>query len=114
MRRDTEMGTIVTTQDIKKEGSCGDSGESGEGGFSAVQSGRVREHREHRKAVQEVCQALGTMCGGWGQGLMICQGCNKYLWNWRSKYKSYEALSGCNLGARDHLQVWCRVKTVRL
>ena len=45
---------------------------------------------------------------------VICQGCNKDLWSWRSKYKSYEALRGCNLGVRDRLQVWCRVKTVGL
>ena len=45
---------------------------------------------------------------------MICQGCNKDLWSQRSKYKSYEALRGCHLGARDCLQVWCRVKTVGL
>ena len=84
----------------------------------------------------ENCQGLGVlykvMGGGvhdfsfskhWGQILkyplmvgskMICQGCNKDLWSWRSKYKSYEALRGCNLGARDRLQVWCRVKTVGL
>ena len=45
---------------------------------------------------------------------MIYQGCNKDLWSRRSKYKSYEALRGCDLGARDHLQVCCRVKTVGL
>ena len=30
------------------------------------------------------------------------------------KYKSYEALRGCDLWARDCLQVCCRVKTVGL
>ena len=45
---------------------------------------------------------------------VICQGHNKDLWSQRSKYRSYEALRGCDLGARDHLQVCCRVKTVKL
>ena len=45
---------------------------------------------------------------------LMCQGRNKDLWSQRSKYKSYEALRGCDLGARDCLQVWCRVKTVGL
>ena len=38
---------------------------------------------------------------------MICLGCNKDLWSWRSKYKSYGALRGCDLGVRDCLQVCC-------
>ena len=38
---------------------------------------------------------------------VICLGCNKDLWSQRSKYKSYGALRGCNLGARDCLQVCC-------
>ena len=31
MRRDAEMGTIITTQDIEEEGVCDDGGESGAG-----------------------------------------------------------------------------------
>ena len=38
---------------------------------------------------------------------LICLGCNKDLWSQRSKYKSYGALRGCNLGVRDCLQVYC-------
>ena len=38
---------------------------------------------------------------------VICLGHNKDLWSQRSKYKSYGALRGCNLGARDCLQVCC-------
>ena len=38
---------------------------------------------------------------------MICLGCNKDLWSRRSKYKSYGALRGCDLGVRDCLQVCC-------
>ena len=38
---------------------------------------------------------------------VICQGCNKDLWSRRSKYKSYGALRGCDLGVRDCLQVYC-------
>ena len=38
---------------------------------------------------------------------MICLGCNKDLCSQRSKYKSYGALRGCNLGVRDCLQVYC-------
>ena len=38
-------------------------------------------------------------------GMVICLGCNKDLWSQRSKYKSYGALRGCDLGARDCLQV---------
>ena len=39
--------------------------------------------------------------------MVICLGCNKDLWSQRSKYKSYGALRGCDLGARDCLQVCC-------
>ena len=39
--------------------------------------------------------------------LVICLGCNKDLCSWRSKYKSYGALRGCDLGVRDCLQVYC-------
>ena len=42
-----------------------------------------------------------------GQNTMICLGCNKDLWSQRSKYKSYGALRGCDLGVRDCLQVYC-------
>ena len=38
---------------------------------------------------------------------VICLGHNKDLWSRRSKYKSYGALRGCNLGVRDCLQVYC-------
>ena len=38
---------------------------------------------------------------------VICLGCNKDLCSWRSKYKSYGALRGCDLGVRDCLQVYC-------
>ena len=38
---------------------------------------------------------------------VICLRRNKDLWSWRSKYKSYEALRGCDLGVRDCLQVYC-------
>ena len=38
---------------------------------------------------------------------MICLGCNKDLCSWRSKYKSFGALRGCDLGVRDCLQVYC-------
>ena len=38
---------------------------------------------------------------------VICLGHNKDLWSWRSKGKSYGAPRGCNLGARDCLQVCC-------
>ena len=38
---------------------------------------------------------------------VLCQGCNKDLWSRRSKYKSYGALRGCDLGVRDCLQVYC-------
>ena len=38
---------------------------------------------------------------------LICLGCNKDLCSQRSKYKSYGALRGCNLGVRDCLQVYC-------
>ena len=39
--------------------------------------------------------------------VVICLGCNKDLWSQRSKYKSYGALRGCDLGVRDCLQVYC-------
>ena len=39
--------------------------------------------------------------------LVICQGCNKDLWSRRSKYKSFGALRGCDLGVRDCFQVCC-------
>ena len=39
--------------------------------------------------------------------MLICLGCNKDLWSWRPKYKSYRALRGCDLGVRDCLQVYC-------
>ena len=42
-----------------------------------------------------------------GGDAVICLGCNKDLCSWRSKYKSYGALRGCNLGVRDCLQVYC-------
>ena len=38
---------------------------------------------------------------------VICLGRNKDLWSQRSKYKSYGALRGCDLGVRDCLQVYC-------
>ena len=38
---------------------------------------------------------------------VICLGHNKDLLSRRSKYKSYGALRGCNLGVRDCLQVYC-------
>ena len=38
---------------------------------------------------------------------MICLGRNKDLCSQRSKYKSYGALRGCDLGVRDCLQVYC-------
>ena len=38
---------------------------------------------------------------------LICLGRNKDLCSWRSKYKSYGALRGCDLGVRDCLQVYC-------
>ena len=38
---------------------------------------------------------------------MICLGRNKDLCSRRSKYKSYGALRGCDLGVRDCLQVYC-------
>ena len=57
---------------------------------------------------------------GWGGGsatdaqvfdaglkAVICLGRNKDLWSQRSKYKSYGALRGCDLGVRDCLQVYC-------
>ena len=40
-------------------------------------------------------------------GMVICLGRNQDLWSRRSKYKSYGALRGCNLGVRDCLQVYC-------
>ena len=39
--------------------------------------------------------------------VLICLGCNKDLRSRRSKYKSYGALRGCDLGVRDCLQVYC-------
>ena len=42
-----------------------------------------------------------------GHSTLICLGHNKDLWSWRSKYKSYGALRGCDLGVRDCLQVYC-------
>ena len=38
---------------------------------------------------------------------VICLGHNKDLCSQRSKYKSYGALRGCDLGVRDCLQVYC-------
>ena len=43
----------------------------------------------------------------WGPAPVICLGCNKDLWSRRSKYKSYGALRGCDLGVRDCLQMYC-------
>ena len=31
---------------------------------------------------------------------LICLGCNKDLWSWRSKYKSYGALRGVQSGGK--------------
>ena len=42
-----------------------------------------------------------------GGPAVICLGCNKDLCSRRSKYKSYGALRGCDLGVRDCLQVYC-------
>ena len=39
-------------------------------------------------------------------GAVIRLGCNKDLCSRRSKYKSYGALRGCDLGVRDCLQVY--------
>ena len=39
--------------------------------------------------------------------VVVCLGHNKDLCSRRSKYKSYGALRGCNLGVRDCLQVYC-------
>ena len=39
--------------------------------------------------------------------MVICLGRNKDLCSRRSKYKSYGALRGCDLGVRDCLQVYC-------
>ena len=56
MRQDMEVGTIVATEDVEKEGPHGDgdtavNGESGAGELGAGESDRSREGREHRKAV---------------------------------------------------------------
>ena len=64
-----EIGTIITTEDTKEEGPCGDTNagrESGAGGICAGESGRVQECGEYRKAMWEVCKAPDTMCGSWG------------------------------------------------
>ena len=50
---------------------------------------------------------VGVVGAEWGAEVVMCLGCNKDLWSWRSKYKSYGALRGCDLGARDCLQVCC-------
>ena len=49
-----EIGTIITTEDTKEEGPCGDTNagrESGAGGICAGESGRVQECGEYRKAM---------------------------------------------------------------
>ena len=63
MRGDKEMGTIVTTKGVEKEGTSGDGNtnagrESDAGEFGAGESGGVRECGEHGKTVLEVHQAL--------------------------------------------------------
>ena len=60
MRRDVETGTIVTTKDVEKEGTSGDSdtntgGESGPGGFGSGEPDGAGECGEHGKTVLEVC-----------------------------------------------------------
>ena len=54
--------------------------------------------------VEENCLPQRSSCSLW---TLICLGCNKDLWSRRSKYKSYGALRGCDLGVRDCLQVYC-------
>ena len=43
MRRDTEVGAIVTAEDVKEEGVCGN-GESGAGKIGGGEPGGVGEH----------------------------------------------------------------------
>ena len=53
MRQDTEVGTVITTEDIEEEGPCGNGdtatgGEPGAGKISEGESGGVRKPGEHR------------------------------------------------------------------
>ena len=61
----------------------------------------------HIKTFSSMTERYNTpdMSNSWS--LVMCLGCNKDLRSWRSKYKSYGALRGCNLGVRDCLQVYC-------
>ena len=66
MKRDVEMGIVIATEDVEKEGTSRDGntnagGESGAGEFGAEESGGVRECGEHRKAVLEMCKAQSRM-----------------------------------------------------
>ena len=74
MRQDPETSTIIATQDIEEEGVCSD-GNAATGG----ESGGVWQYGEHREVVQEVCEALDTVCGGWGQG-QVQKLLGKTLW----------------------------------
>ena len=57
MKRDVEMGTVVTAEDVEKEGT------SRNGNTNA---GGVGECGEHGKTVLEVCETLnGVHCAQW-------------------------------------------------
>ena len=64
---------------------------------SLRQLGGLEVH--HDNIIHELAVAM------WKRIAVICLGCKKILWSWRSKYKCYGALGGCDLGARDCLQV---------
>ena len=49
----------------------------------------------------------GSQVIAMSEAALMCLGCNKDLCSRRSKYKSYGALRGCDLGVRDCLQVYC-------
>ena len=69
MRRDEEMGAVVTAQIIKEEGPSRDGDtnankESSEGEFGAGESGGDGDCSEYGEPMLEVCQALGRMHHG--------------------------------------------------
>ena len=56
-----------------------------------LQSQHLRHFTSHGPLVQDG-QSMLTLHQHLMLQLLICLGCNKDLWSWRSKYKSYGAL----------------------
>ena len=83
---------------------------SGRGGgldFDTPDPSKHPSPKSHQNSFLSLDKPIVSLCFHIYTCPLICLGRNKDLCSRRSKYKSYGALRGCNLGVRDCLQVYC-------